>query len=79
MTTIRATTAHTAFIWKDVYAKLQNARERARAGKLAVYEETNRQLFNEAEAHMQALTWKDGEELNAALQAAGAWLADVFK
>lgn len=77
MTTIRTTTAHTAFIWKDVYTKLQNARERARAGKLAAFEETNRQLFNEAEAHMQALTWKDGEELDTALQSAGKWLASL--
>lgn len=77
MTTIRATTAHTALIWKDVYTKLQNARERARAGKLAAFEETNRQLFNEAEAHMQALTWKDGEELDTALQSAGKWLASL--
>lgn len=77
MTTIRTTTPHTALIWRDVYTKLQNARERARAGKLAAFEETNRQLFNEAEAHMQALTWKDGEELDTALQSAGKWLASL--
>lgn len=79
MTTIRTTTPHTALIWRDVYTKLQNARERARAGKLAAFEETNRQLFNEAEAHMDALTDTDGDALNTALQSAGAWLADVFK
>lgn len=75
MTSIRTTTAYTALIWRNVYTKLQNARESARAGKLAVYEETNRQLFNEAEAHMQALTDTDGDELDTALGAAGKWLA----
>lgn len=77
MTSIRTTTAHTALIWRNVYTKLQNARERARAGKLAAFEETNRQLFNEAEAHMQALTDTDGDALNAALGAAGKWLATL--
>ena len=77
MTSIRTTAPHTALIWRDVYTKLQNARERARAGKLAAFEETNRQLFNEAEAHMQALTDTDGDELNDALGAAGKWLATI--
>lgn len=77
MTSIRQSAPHTAAIWQDIHTKLQNARERARAGKLATFEETNRQLFDEAQAHLDALTWKDGDELNTALSVAGAWLAGL--
>ena len=77
MTTIRQTSQHTAIIWKDTYTKLQTARECARAGKLATFEETNRQLFNEAQAHMDALIDTDGDALDAALLKAGAWLAGL--
>lgn len=65
----------TAAAYKDVHDRLPSISRLARAGQCSRFESVNRETYTEARSHLNAIENAEGDDLMAALLAAGSWLS----